>query len=86
MASTPVQGGFREGMLAQFTEGMSGATIDRERVYFHSPFNPVLEWEKFYEASSEGRLDDFIIGREYASGLYALLELLKARKPLLIKG
>jgi methionine synthase II (cobalamin-independent) len=77
---------FREGMLAQFTEGMPGVVTDKERTYFHPPFNPASEWEKFYEASSEGHLDDFTIGKEYASGFYAFLELLKARKPLLLKG
>jgi len=76
----------REGMLTQFTEGMPGVALDGERVYFHSPFNPPSEWEKFYEASSEGNLDHFIIGKEYASGFYALLELLKTKKPLLVKG
>ena len=73
-------------MLVQFTEGMPGVAMDGTSVYFQSPFNPVSEWEKFYEASSEGHLDDFIIGKEYASGLHALLELLKGKKPLLIKG
>ncbi len=77
---------FREGMLAQFTEGMPGVAMDGERVYFHSPFNPPSEWEKFYEASSEGRLDDFIVGKEYASGFHAFLELLKTMKPSLVKG
>ena len=77
---------FREGMLAQFTEGMPGVALDGERVYFHSPFNPASHWEKFYEASSEGRLDDFIITKEYASGLHTLLELLKGKRPLLMKG
>jgi len=78
--------GWREGMLAQFTEGMPGVATDGERVYFRSPFNPPSEWEKFYEASSEGHLNDFIIGKEYASGLHTLLELLKGKNPLLIKG
>jgi len=77
---------FREGMLAQFTEGMPGVVVDSEKIYFRSPFNPASEWEKFYEASSEGHLDDFTVGKEYASGFYAFLELLKARKPLLAKG
>jgi hypothetical protein len=77
---------FREGMLAQFTEGMPGIVIDSTKIYFRSPFNPASEWEKFYEASSEGSLDDFTVGKEYASGFYAFLKLLKARKPLLVKG
>ncbi len=77
---------FREGMLAQFTEGMPGIVVDGEKVYFHSPFEPASEWEKFYELSSEGNIDHFTTGKEYAPGFYALLELLKTRKPLLVKG
>ena len=77
---------FREAMLVQFTEGMPGVAMDGTNVYFQSPFNPASEWEKFYEASSEGHLDGFITGKEYASGLHALLELLKGKKPSLIKG
>jgi methionine synthase II (cobalamin-independent) len=77
---------FREGMLAQFTEGMPGVAMDGERVYFHSPFNPASEWEKFYETSSEGHLDNFTVGKEYASGFHAFLELLKTKKPSLVKG
>jgi len=77
---------FREGMLAQFTEGMPGVAMDGERVSFHSPFNPPSEWEKFYEASSEGHLDSFTVGKEYASGFHAFLDLLKTKKPSLVKG
>ncbi len=77
---------FREGMLAQFTEGMPGLVIDSTKIYFRSPFNPASEWEKFYEVFSEDNLDDFTVGKEYASGFYAFLKLLKARKPLLVKG
>ena len=77
---------FREGMLAQFTEGMPGAVMDRERVYFHSPFNPASEWETFYEISSDENLEHFKLGKEYASGFHTLLGLLKDKKPLLVKG
>jgi len=78
--------GWREGMLVQFTEGMPGVATDGERIYFYSPFSPASEWEKFHEAFSQGNLDDFMIGKEYASGFHTLLELLKGKKPLLIKG
>ncbi|MEW6376136.1 MAG: hypothetical protein AB1502_10160 [Thermodesulfobacteriota bacterium] len=78
--------GFREGMLAQFTEGMPGLVIDGERVYFRTPFNPASEWERFYELSQEGNEDRFGIGKEYASGFYTTLELLKGKAPKLIKG
>ncbi len=77
---------FREGMLSQFTEGMPGIVLDSAKIYFRSPFDPASEWEKFYEISSESGLEDFKVGKKYASGLYAFLELLKARKPSLVKG
>lgn len=78
--------GWKEGMLAQFTEGMPGLVLDGERIYFRTPFTPPSEWEKFYEVHFGKDLDQFKIGDEYASGFHALLELLKGRKPLLIKG
>jgi len=78
--------GLKEGMLAQFNQGMPGLVFEGERIYFRTPFNPPSEWEKYYEVSSGENLDDFAIGKEYASGFHALLELLKGKKPLLIKG
>ena len=78
--------GFREGMLAQFTEGMPGLAIEGERVYFHTPFNPSSEWERFHELSQEENEDHFGIGKEYASGFHTMLELLKGKAPKLIKG
>lgn len=77
---------FREGMLSQFTESMPGIVIDKEKIYFRPPFEPAAEWEKFFETSSEGHVEDFTVGKEYASGLYAFLKLLRNRKPLLVKG
>jgi methionine synthase II (cobalamin-independent) len=78
--------GWREEMLVQFTEGMPGFVRDEERIYFHTPFNPPSEWERFHEISLEENEEAFLIGKEYASGLYAMLELLRAKKPVLIKG
>lgn len=77
---------WKEGMLTQFTEGMPGLVIDGERTYFHTPFHPSSEWERFYEVFFAENLDHFKIGKEYASGLHAFLELLKGKSPLLIKG
>jgi len=77
---------WKEGMLVQYTEGMPGMALDGEKIYFRAPFHPTSEWEKFYEASSEGNLDHFKIGKEYAAGLYVLLELLKGKRPLFVKG
>jgi methionine synthase II (cobalamin-independent) len=78
--------GWKEGMFAQFTEGMPGLALDGERIYFHTPFNPPSEWEKFHELSQEGNEDHFGIGKEYASGFHTMLELLKGKSPKLIKG
>lgn len=78
--------GFKEGMLVQFTEGMPGLAMNGEKVYFHTPFHPTREWEWFYEAYSNDRIDDFKIGKEFASGFHAMFESLKGKKPLLIKG
>ncbi len=78
---------FDEGMLAQYTEGMPGRVRDGEKIYFHKPFNPASEWEKFYELSQENHEEGFRISKEYASGLYAFLELLnQKKKPRLVKG
>jgi len=76
----------KEGMLAQFTEGMPGVVLDGGKVYFRTPFHPASEWERFYEADAGKDPDPFKIGEEYASGLHALLESLKGKHPLLIKG
>jgi methionine synthase II (cobalamin-independent) len=78
--------GWKEGMLAQFTEGMPGLALDGEKIYFHTPFNPSSEWERFHELSQEGNEDHFGIGKEYASGFHTMLALLKGKAPKLIKG
>ncbi len=78
--------GWREEMLSQFTEGMPGLVSEGGKIYFRIPFNPSLEWERFYEISQSGDLEYFRIGEEYASGFHAMLKLLEGKKPLLIKG
>ncbi len=77
---------WKEGMLIQYTEGMPGLVPDKERTYFYTPFHPPLEWERFYETSSQEDLESYAIGKEYASGLHTLLKLLKGKRPLIIKG
>lgn len=77
---------WKEGILIQYTEGMPGLVLNKEKTFFHTPFHPSLEWESFYEASSQEDLENYSIGKEYGSGFYSLLELLKGKNPLLIKG
>ncbi len=77
---------FKEGMLVQFTAGMPGAVWEGEKIYFRQPFEPMAEWERYYAATTEGLDEYYSLHREYASGFYSLLELLRIRKPLLVKG
>lgn len=76
----------QEGMLLQFTEGMPGLVMDDRKIYFRKPFNPPSQWETFYEVYFSGNIGHFKIGDQYASGLYTMLQLLKDKEPLLIKG
>ncbi len=76
----------KESMLGQFTGGMPGIVMEKGKIYFRLPFEPLTDWEKYYAATTEDFLDYFSLGRDYASGFYALLELLEMRQPLLIKG
>ncbi len=78
--------GSREEMLSQFTEGMPGLVREKERLYFRTPFDPSSEWERFYEITQSGNLDNFQIREDNASGLHAMLKILKGKRPLLIKG
>lgn len=78
--------GIKEGMLLQFTEGMPGLVIEGEKIYFKKPFHPQPEWEKFYEVYFNENLEYFKMGYDYASGFYAMVELLKGKNPLLVKG
>lgn len=77
---------WKEGMLIQYSEGMPGFVPDPERAFFRTPFHPSLEWERFYEISSQENLESYAIGKEYASGLHTFLDFLKGKRPLMIKG
>lgn len=77
---------FKEGMLVQFTARMPGVVLEGNKIYFRQPFEPMGEWENYYVATTEGLEEFYALDREYASGFYSLLELLRVRRPLLIKG
>ena len=80
--------GFREGMLIQFNEGMPGMVVEGEKIYFRKPFEPLSDWERFYQAdfNESEDLSYFGIGEDFAAGFHAMLGLLKHRKPSLVKG
>lgn len=67
---------FRENMYVQYSEGLPGAVVDRdkERLFFRGDgaFSEALEG--FYEAVLSADVDRFAIGRDHAAGLHALLD------------
>ena len=67
---------FREGMYIQYSEGLPGATIDREkqRLYFTLGGDFYAAKEKFMDSLMEDDLDAFAMSEEYASGFYAFLD------------
>lgn len=77
---------FKESMLVQFAARMPGVVIEDDKIYFRLPFEPMAEWEKYYAATNEDLSEYYALDQEFASGFYSLLELLKIKKPLLIKG
>lgn len=86
----------REGMLIQFNEGMPGLVCQEGKTYFQNE-GPAFEEAllRFYEdylSATEGaslaHLERFAISPEYASGLYALVNVLESTPPSLfaVKG
>ncbi len=70
---------FLENMYAQFSEGLPGRVIDmdRQKVYCEDKELHWREIEEFYSAFMEENLDYFAIGRDYASGLHAFVDVLR---------
>lgn len=72
--------GFEENMCAQFSEGMPCLIVDAEKIYFDMSGDRLSELERFYERSATEDLGYFAISGEYASGLYAFLDILREQK------
>lgn len=81
---------FREGMYIQYSEGLPGAVLDREkqRLYFSMNGNYACAKEKFMDALIQDDLESFGMSREYADGFYAFLETYQrdASAPPMVKG
>lgn len=79
---------FKENMCIQFSEGLPGLVIDKERgkVYFDTSDNLTSHLETFYEKVLADDLEYFKISPDYSQGFYAFLDELKNRRPQFIKG
>jgi methionine synthase II (cobalamin-independent) len=65
---------FLENMYVQFSEGFPGAVVKNDRIYIDTAKDYTKSLEELYAAYLEDNNGKFPIGREYAAGLYALLE------------
>jgi methionine synthase II (cobalamin-independent) len=76
---------FLENMYVQYSEGFPGAVVGNSRVYIDTAADYTRSLETLYQAYLENNPSKFGIGRDYASGLYALLEQDKL-SPKAVKG
>lgn len=71
---------YREDMAIQFSEGLPFLEIDHEKhsLILNNNLNKETQLISFYDHFLKEDIDYFAISREFASGLYTLLELLEA--------
>jgi len=71
---------FRENMYAQYSEGLPGVVVDSEKrkVYCDTSRDLLPEIEGVYRAYLDGDHSGFGISRDYAAGLYAFADRVKA--------
>ena len=79
---------FRESMYVQYSEGLPGAVVDRERqrIYFRTGDALAAGLEEFYQALVDENVERFAISPDYALGLHAFLERLEGTRPKWVKG
>ncbi len=86
-----VRRSYREDMNIQFSEGLPFLEIDREKrsLIINQTLNKEKQLISFYDHFLADDVDYFAISREFAAGLYTLLELLEAepeKKNGFVKG
>ena len=74
--------GFREGMVAQFIEGLPCLKV-RDKGIIFDPTDREQELEKFYEKIISKDIEYFKISEDFAAGLYGFKKRLKNNPPLL---
>lgn len=75
---------FREGMIAQFTEGLPFLKVDPEKGSVGIELNGSNELERFYETYTDETL--IPISEQYAKGFYAFLNLIAEKRFSFLKG
>jgi hypothetical protein len=65
---------FLENMYVQYSEGFPGAVVENNRIYVDTAKDYTKSLETLYQAYLDNEFSQYAIGRDYAVGLYALLE------------
>jgi len=67
---------FLENMYVQYSEGFPGVVVlpEKDRIYVDTSKDFTKPLEELYAAYLENKIDRFPVSRDYAAGLYALLE------------
>jgi methionine synthase II (cobalamin-independent) len=76
---------FLENMYVQYSEGFPGTVVEDGRIYVDTSRDFTKALETLYQAYLENDAAGFPIGRDYAAGLYAFLEL-SGLAPRAVKG
>ncbi len=66
---------FLENMYVQYSEGFPGVVIEGDKIYVDRSQDLNQPLERLYAAYLENDFYKYPIGRDYAAGLYAFLEL-----------
>src|SRR3990172_6169985 len=76
---------FLENMYAQYSEGFPGVVIRENRIYVERAGDLTKPLEALYTAYLENDSDKYLIGPDYAAGLYSFLSL-TGLSPQAVKG
>ncbi|MEE8442881.1 MAG: methionine synthase [Dehalococcoidia bacterium] len=76
---------FNENMYVQFSEGLPGVVITDNRIYVDNREDLSNSLEALYTAYLEDAVDRSQVGKDYAAGLHAFVEM-GAKKALAVKG
>jgi methionine synthase II (cobalamin-independent) len=76
---------FLENMYVQFSEGFPGAVVEENRIYIDTSKDYTKSLESLYQNYLDNDFSKYPVGRDYAAGLYALLEQ-ENLKPKTVKG
>ncbi len=76
---------FLENMYVQFSEGFPGVVVENNRIYIDTEKDFTKSLEALYQAYLENDVNKYPVSKDYAQGLYALLEQ-EGLSPKAVKG